>query len=119
MDALTEGLEHIAEGLITYCPTSETKDERLAFTKSASSDQRDRQNIITCIWPAVKLLTRIGALVRKTVNAVLARERARIVQDVQVLDDIRKEMGIEENERLDDLKARYDNGREEPGPSGV
>ena len=119
MDALTEGLEHIAEGLITYCPAPETKDERLAFTKSAPSDQRDRQNIITCIWPAVKLLTRIGALVHKTVNAVLARERARIVQDVQVLDDIRKEMGIEENERLDDLKARYDNGREEPGPSGV
>ena len=119
MDALTEGLELIAEGLITYCPALETKDERLAFTKSAPSDQRDRKKIITCIWPAVKLLTRIGALVRKTVNAVLARERARIVQDVQVLDDIRKEMGIEENERLDDLKARYDNGREEPGPSGV
>ncbi|MBU2935135.1 MULTISPECIES: hypothetical protein [Pacificibacter] len=106
--ALADGLDYIAKGLLTYRPATEDKDDRLVFSKSTRADAPTRQSIASRIRPAMTRLVDIGRLIFEAVHALLAQERAVMAQDIQTLDDIRKEMGIDANERLDELKARYD-----------
>ncbi|AML51698.1 hypothetical protein [Falsihalocynthiibacter arcticus] len=113
-DALEYGLEYVANGLLTYSSATEDKDERLVFTKSTPTDPTTHQSIYSRIRPAMTILVDIGRLIFDTVHELLARERAVIAQDIQTLDEIRKEMGIDANESLDTLKARYDAENEMP-----
>jgi hypothetical protein len=60
------------------------------------------------------VLGRIALAIANTVHALVARERANIARDAQILEKIRADMGFDSDVDLNAIRARYQDDELEP-----
>lgn len=108
--AIERGLEFIADEVIQ--PGNGPRSWR--FGRRAPSDKTAQHEIKTVVEVAGSVLGRIALAIANTVHALVARERANIARDAQILEEIRAKMGLDSDVDINAIRARYQDDELEP-----